>query len=287
MLTNHPDVDGIFEMNVPHLVRALIKLGTSCNPASGSGANLSRGLDQGFDLHQLVPQDVPLSKRKYLDAGRSMRYAYLYHSNSDSRHVFCLVLPQGEAKMFIVDKGRNRDLPNMEKYYTDAKAAFDSRRTKETGGKAIPSLFEYPRHLKIDATYHAEPDVVYRAISRELAALQSRKQGPTILALCSAKTRYFYEARIAAMQQYPVIMLPSSQSDNSYPTRLMWQGPAAKRMVQHYLRLALWLKDRIDISHKANVPLYVVHWAVLSKVANRPLPSPYVGAISRLTHRYT
>ena len=255
MLMNHPDVDGIYEVNVPHIVRGLTKLGNKCNPDATSGVSVSRALDQGFNLHELAPPSAMLNRRRYLDGGRNLQYAYLYHSNQDSRHVLSLVLPAGEARLYIVDKGRNRELSNMERYYSEAKVAFDARRRFEEGGKPISSLFEYPTALKIEVNYHAEPNVVYRALSKELQSLQTRKQGPIILAICSAKPRQFYEASISSLHQYPVIMIPSSKVDNTYPTRLLWQGPAAKRMIQHYLRLATWMKDKIDVAHKADVPM--------------------------------
>jgi DNA polymerase epsilon subunit 1 len=109
--------------------------------------------------------------------------------------------------------------------------------------------------LKIEASYHSEAEAAYRAISKELLALQSRRQGATILALCSAKSRTFYESRINALQHYPIVLIPSSKVDNTYPTRLLWQGPAAKRMIQHYLRLSVWLKDRLAMAHHADLPM--------------------------------
>lgn len=255
MLVNHPDVDGVYEAQVPHLVRALIRLGNKCNPAAHSGASLSRGLDQGFNLTDLATTQHILNRRRYLDAGRNLQYVYLYHSNQDSRHVVCLVLPNGEARLYIVDKGRNRELPNMENYYVEAKTAFDARQSQDPSRKGVTELVNYPARLKVDVTYHAEPEVVYKSLSKELLGLQSRKQGPTVVAICSAKPRLHYESRIKALQQYPTILIPSSKVDNTYPTRLLWQAPAAKRMVQHYLRLSQWLKDKMEVAHRADIPM--------------------------------
>lgn len=255
MLMNHPDVDGVYETQVPHLVRALLKLGNKCNSAPKRGATLSKGLDSGFALDDLAQPTTTLSKRSYLDGGRNLQYAYIYHSSQDSRHVLCLVVPGGEAKLYIVDKGRVRELPNMEKYYEEAKQSVEARRRAANGGKLPSLLFDYPPALRIDITYHADSLTAYRAISRELSNLQGRKLGPTILAICSAQERSFYETAIPNTQLYPIVMVPSSKVDNTYPTRLLWQGPAAKRMVQHYLRLAVWLKERIDIAHKTDLPM--------------------------------
>lgn len=260
VLVNHPDIDGVYESQVPLIVRALIKLGNRCNPNPKASVSLSRALDQGFNLDDLITPTTVLNKRPYLDGGRGLKYAYLYHSNMDSRHVLCYVLPSGGARLYIVDKGRNRELPNMERYYVEAKAELDARakvqqHNRSNVKKNATALIDYPTSLKIDVSYHAEPDSVYRLISRELNSLQSRKQGATVLAICSAKPRTFYETAIPYIQQFPTVMVPSSKVDNTYPTRLLWQGPAAKRMVQHYLRLSTWLKDRMELAHKADVPM--------------------------------
>jgi DNA polymerase epsilon subunit 1 len=255
MLMNHPDVDGIYETQVPHLVRALLKLGNKCNPAPKRGATLSKGLDSGFGLNDLSQPTTSLSRRSYLDGGRNMQYIYIYHSNQDSRHVLCLVLPDAGAKLYIVDKGRNRELPNMDKYYTEAKAAIEARRRADNGGKLPALLFDYPEKMAFEPSYHADPVAAYRAMSRELSGLQGRKMGPTVLAICSALPRSFYESAIPNAQTFPIVMIPSSKVDNTYPTRLLWQGPAAKRMVQHYLRLASWMKDRLEMAHKADLPM--------------------------------
>lgn len=252
---NHPDLDGVYETQVPHLVRALLKLGNKCNPAPKRGVTLSRGLDSGFALDDLVQPTTTLSRRSYLDGGRNLQYIYLYHSNQDSRHVLCLVHPGGETKLYVVDKGRNRELPNMETYYVEAKSAMDARRKAENGGKAPPLLFEYPKLLHVESSYHAEPLTAFRAISKELSNLQQRKLGPAVLAICSAQNRSYYETAIPNSQLYPVIMIPSSKVDNTYPTRLLWQGPAAKRMIQHYLRFAFWLKERLETAHRTHLPM--------------------------------
>jgi DNA polymerase epsilon subunit 1 len=255
MLMNHPDVDGVYETQVPHILRALAKLGNKCNPDTRSGVSLSRGLDQGFHLHELATPTAMLNKRRYLDGGRNLKYGYIYHSNQDSRHMLCLILPFGEARMYVVDKGRNREITGMEKYYQEAKAALETRRKMESRGKLPPSLFDYPETMKVEVTYHAEVEAVYRHLSKELNTLHTRRQGPTILTICSARSRSIYEASIANLQHFPVVMEPSSKVDNTYPTRLMWQNPAARRMIQHYLRIGTWMNEKLEIAHRADVPM--------------------------------
>ena len=249
MLTSHPDVDGVYETEVPLITRALIKLGTKCAISSKSKSSLAKGLDNGFSLDDLTHSAMSNRRRKYLQGGQNMLFAYLYHSRQDSRHLFCLVLPTGHARLHIVDKGKNRELPNMQTYYKEAKLALDAKST-------TPGIVAYSSELVIDTFYHAEPDAVFRALSKELNNYaQSRKASPTVLAICSMWSRPEYELRIPALAHYPTVMIRATQMDNTFPTRLLWQGPAAKRMVQHYLRLGVWLRDRFDAAHQANVPM--------------------------------
>lgn len=73
-LLNRPEVDGIYELQIPLLVRALMQLGTSCIAAGG--VSLAQGLDKGFTLDHLMQPQITLSRHQYLDLGRSLNFRY-------------------------------------------------------------------------------------------------------------------------------------------------------------------------------------------------------------------
>ncbi|KAK7026722.1 DNA polymerase epsilon catalytic subunit [Paramarasmius palmivorus] len=88
-LTSDPNVDGVFELQVPLLIRALMKIGRTCESRDVE-MSLNRAQTVGFDLNQL---DTPLpssSRPKYLNGGRSGNYIFLCHACSAHAplHVF-------------------------------------------------------------------------------------------------------------------------------------------------------------------------------------------------------
>lgn len=247
LLVNRPEVDGVYELQLPLVIRALLHLGTSCVPERD--VSLSKGLDRGFDLGDLARAGPALTKRRYLDGGAALRYAYLYHAHADTRHMIGLFTPEGRLKIHVVERTRNPDVPNLERYYADQLAA----RREAEGGMAA-GVFEYVDALKIDVTYHTAEDVAFRALSRDLNALGAQRGGPTALVAYSAHDRSYMDERIAALAQYPVIMVQARKQDNTFEA-LSWKRQASYRMIQHYLRIAAFLRGRAELADRFDVPL--------------------------------
>lgn len=249
-LLNGPDVDGVYELQVPLIVRALLQLGSSCVPESGRGITLNTGLDSHFNLDDLKKSGTTLSRRRYLDRGAKLRYAYLFHTNSGSRHIFGLFLPNGTTKVYVVEKGTSQEVPNLEKYYADqlVKQLEQQKLSKESG------TFVYGENIKVDVLYPSNEDAALKRLSKELSGLASQKSAPSMLIILSPKSRSYFDERVPATSQFPLILIPSSPADNIHPP-LLWQGPATKRMVNHYLRASVWIKERIEIADRFDVPI--------------------------------
>ena len=253
LLLNRPEVDGVYELQVPLLVRAIIKLGTTCVPAAGQ--TLSKGLDKGFELDDLNRPGASLAKQRYLDHGRRLRYVYLYHATSDTRHLICLVLPSGRARIFVVERGTNRDMPNIERYYAEQLEQVVAKGIAGDDIKSGRGVFDYPTALKVEVSFHTAEDVAFRAASRELVSLAGQKLGPTLLVAYSPRNRSFFEDRMAAATaQFPFVMIYARSSDNAFGA-LGWRTPASKRMVQHYLRISAHMRNQIQIADRFDVPV--------------------------------
>jgi DNA polymerase epsilon subunit 1 len=194
LLLDQPEVKGVYELQVPLIVRALMKLGSSCTIESQSGTNLGRGLDRGFALDELV-HAPPVSRRRYLDRGAPLRYIYFYHATADTRHVIGLFVPDAPAKVLIVDRGGNRQVPNLEKYYSEQIArrrSSESTKSKEELA-ALKGVFEYPGKLQIDVSFHQTEDAAFRSVTREITTLNAQRPGPSLLVTYSAKDGHYYE----------------------------------------------------------------------------------------------
>jgi DNA polymerase epsilon subunit 1 len=258
-LLNGPNVDGVYELQVPLVVRALLRLGATCVPDSSRGATLNRGLDGGFALEDLKPAQTTLSRRRYLDKGRNLRYTYLFHLTNDYRHVFGLFLPTGILKVYVVERGKVRDVQNLDKYYAEQlrrrKDLEEERLQKDKKAKKEEGVFEYADKLSVVVGYPTSEDVALRQISRDLKDLSSTKSMASLLVIHSPKSRSYFDDRIPACANFPFITIQSSKSENTFPSALGWQLPAARRMIQHYLRASVWIRERIELADRFDVPV--------------------------------
>ncbi|KAN0061615.1 DNA polymerase epsilon catalytic subunit [Thecaphora frezii] len=252
-LLNHPNVDGVYEMQVPLEVRALINLGSTCmmNRTNGAQGRLSRALDSGFELNDLAaPNSVDLLRHRYLGGGRSIRYFYLYHANRDGRHVFGLFTPEGELKVHIVDSAGLRQLPNLETMYSDRVVHMRKK------GKLPPGagVFEYRDELETEVKVHTSEARAFKALGRELTALRTAKQGSAMLAICTSKEQQYYEVKMSQVADFPVITIPAARLEDDLPA-LGWQLYSARRMFNCYFRTSLWIARWIELATHFDVPL--------------------------------
>ncbi|KAM0786880.1 hypothetical protein ACM66B_002305 [Microbotryomycetes sp. NB124-2] len=255
-LLNAPSVDGVYELQVPLVMRAILQLGATCVPDSARGITLNRGLDRHFELGDLKRR-VGSDRRRYLDLGSNLRYTYLFHAHADTRHVFGLFTPDGKLKVYVVERGRSREVPNLEKYYVEQLKRRRNAEEERWQRDKIPKdkgVFEYSDELKVEATYPGSEDVALRALSRDLVNLASSKSASSMLVVYSPKSRSYFEERVPGTNQFPFITIQSTRADNTFPA-LLWQGPATKRMVQHYLRSSVWIRERIELADKFDVPV--------------------------------
>ncbi|GAA5871954.1 hypothetical protein JCM8547_006199 [Rhodosporidiobolus lusitaniae] len=258
-LLNGPNVDGVYELQVPLVTRALLRLGATCVPDTSRGASLNRGLDGGFALDDLKPAETTLSRRRYLDRGRKLRYTYLFHITNDFRHVFGLFLLTGMLKVFVVERGKVRDVQGLDKYYAEQfrrrREAEEERLKADKKAKRDEGVFAYEDKLSVVVTYPTSEDVALRAISRELRDLSNNKSMASLLVVHSPKPRSYFDNRVPSTSNFPFITIQSSKAENTFPSALGWQLPACRRMVQHYLRASVWIRERIELADRFDVPV--------------------------------
>ncbi|GAA5880821.1 hypothetical protein JCM16303_005131 [Sporobolomyces ruberrimus] len=258
-LLHGPNVDGAYELQVPLIVRALLHLGSSCVPDASKGVTLNRGLDKHFALEDLKKSESSLTRRRYLDRGRNLRYIYLFHITNDFRHVFGLFLPDGSAKVYVVERGRAREVPNLEKYYADQlrkkKEGEEERLEQDPSTKRAVGVFEYKDTISVDVNYPSSEDIALRAISRELTNLASQRSMASLLVVHSPKPRSYFDSRIPGSNQFPLVTITSSRADNTFSSALAWQAPACRKMIHHYLHASVWIKERIDLADRFDVPV--------------------------------
>ncbi|CEH14532.1 dna polymerase catalytic subunit a [Ceraceosorus bombacis] len=252
-LLNHPNVDGVFEMQVPLSVRAHINLGGSCAIASRTPVPIDRVLDAGISLHELSKAERPsgaLRRRKYLDGGRGLRYFWLYHAQKDTRHFIGLVSPEGQARVHVVDTAGLQQLPRLEPMYAQRIAKF--RETdKVVDGEGV---FDYADALNIETRVHTTPERAFRAVARELSTMRTARQGGAVLVINSSRPQSYYEQALGGVaSDFPIMAAPSSRAEDDFPA-LNWQIASARRMFGCYLRLSLWLQRWLQQAEHFDLP---------------------------------
>ncbi|TNY23875.1 DNA polymerase epsilon catalytic subunit A [Rhodotorula diobovata] len=258
-LLKGPTVDGVYELQVPLLMRALLRLGASCVPDVRRGVTLNRGLDRHFELDDLKAPDVSLTKRQYLNRGLDLRYTYLFHATNDFRHVFGLFMPTGTAKVYVVERGKVRDVHSLDTYYADQlrkrREAEAERLKADKAAKREVGAFEYPDRMSVVVAYASSEEVALRQISRDLVALSAQKQMASLLVVHSPKPRAYFDERVPGCANFPFVTIQSSKAENTFPSALGWQVPACRRMIQHWLRAAVWIRERIELADRFDVPV--------------------------------
>ena len=251
-LTNNPNVDGVYEMNVPHRIRALLQLGSTCMMLPERQSQFSKALDRGFDLGDLVEAKYSArEKRRYLDGGKQFRYFYLYHGGTEQRHYYALFTPEGQLRVHVVDSAGLKQLPGLERHYSERFQHYKQR------GKvnADAGVFDYPETITAEGKVHTSEDRALRALGRDLNTFRNAKQGSEILTVYSSRPQSYYESGLgSAATDLPIMMIAAARAEDELPA-LNWQLYSTRRTIHNYLRVSEWLQTWIELSEEYSIPL--------------------------------
>ncbi|KAI9013156.1 hypothetical protein BC832DRAFT_282542 [Gaertneriomyces semiglobifer] len=258
-MANHQQIEGVYELQVPLLFRALIKLGC-VSTIDRKRVFSGRGLEDGFDLDEVNHKTID-SQTPYLSRDTGLHYLYLFQLAQGSRQivgVFSTALQK--AWIYIVDPGRNRDqIPNMQSLYADRyeeakNGAIPSFTPSQSGSSVEPDVISYSSDLEVSSTVLKTEYEAMAAVNATLREYQEQRRGPTVIALQSLKSsRHLLMNGITLIHDFPIISLPAQKKDLAFPS-LGWQAYVSRRMMMHYLTLNDFLKERIALSRYADVP---------------------------------
>ncbi|ORX90877.1 putative DNA polymerase epsilon catalytic subunit A [Basidiobolus meristosporus CBS 931.73] len=242
---SHPSIEGVYETQVPMALRVLLHLGIVCT-IKDSERNI-QSKKSLYDLYQIQSQVNP--DYTYLGSNDYLNYLYIYHANSDNRHIFGLFSTvTNQASLFVVDRAAGQ-IPNLAKLYGDRLA---QRLSKDPN--LMNGAFKYHEDLSFNVTTFPGELEAYQAIQKTLIQYSNEHRGSTMIALHSPMQYKTLNEKIRALSDFPHVCIPSHKKDNIFPA-LDWQRHAARRMVAHYLNVSSWLNERISLARYANVPL--------------------------------
>uniref|UniRef100_A0A5K3FMW5 DNA polymerase epsilon catalytic subunit n=1 Tax=Mesocestoides corti TaxID=53468 RepID=A0A5K3FMW5_MESCO len=287
-----PEVEGVYELNVPSLFRILTRIGCLCGVSQKkrSSVNTAASADAGeaFQLEQLEFRS--LAQHTYLERRDSLRKMFLFYYQDNSqnatysrrealRQMYFLVVPWTQrAYVCIVDTARVNKLPNLESQYA---RHYTKSHTGTNSG--LPSSLTFETRVETD------PAVARRVVQRwitsaNLGHRQDSKNldtSPTIMLLHAPSTpgsantasldspwcigdsivNRRRSPQLTALSEMPVVPLGGTgdekggkEADDAYSI-LNWQQTVAKRAIKFFLQSEARFENQLELARYFHVPV--------------------------------
>nr|XP_027207609.1 DNA polymerase epsilon catalytic subunit A-like [Penaeus vannamei] len=235
-----PDIEGIYETQVPLDFRAIAQLGCVCVVDKF----LARADTDTFELGQLKFKTV--AQYQYLETG-SLHHVYLYHHRSGNKAMFGIFFNHSKkGHIFVLDTVRSNQMPNLNTMFNNERNAKINKGFEEV---QLPES-NYTFEIK----FETELRPVYRQIQRLLQAYREEKKGPTYLAIQSPHDLTTITTLMPGLGEFPQVPIHVTEVENLYNV-LDWQRVGAKAMVRQYLGLKQLLHTAMEQSRYFHVPV--------------------------------
>ncbi|GAB6019923.1 hypothetical protein CHUAL_001454 [Chamberlinius hualienensis] len=239
-----PNIEGIYEAQVPLYFRALVDLGCVCMVAKQFASKLSAKEMENFDLEYL--EFKSLVQNSYLLPG-SLKYIYFYHYSSGQKAMYGLFFPtMKKAYMVVFDSVKSNQMPNMT-------ALLNKERNKKiTGGTDIKSLPEGDYNFEV--SFETDKKNVYRKLQKYIQNYKDEKKGATAIAIHSSLDYWQIVNVMPTFGDFPIITVHSTKYKN-YFNVLDWQRVGAKLMFQEFLTTDSKLMVMTEQSRYFHIPV--------------------------------
>ncbi|KAK0148516.1 DNA polymerase epsilon catalytic subunit A [Merluccius polli] len=237
-----PDIEGVYETQVPLLFRALVQLGCMCMVNKHALRDLAGREADTFELDNLEMRS--LAQFSYLEPG-SIRHIYLYHHSQGHKALFGLFIPsQRKASVFILDTVRSNQMPNLSTVYGVERTALLEKTTEDL----LP-----PEKHSFEVRAENDIKAIYRALQRILLNYKEERRGPTLIAVQSNWELRRLASGMGVLEEFPVV--PVHVADEISYNVLDWQRHGARRMLRHYLNLDSCLSQAFDMARYYHLPV--------------------------------
>ncbi|GJP47493.1 hypothetical protein CLOM_g6680 [Closterium sp. NIES-68] len=276
-----PDVEGVYETQVPLLTHVLLSLGAVCSVDSrarskatavtkGTNATTAMGTNSSsstWDMGHLSMRTT--TECPYLPSLLSSRsFLYLYHSGTDTRAVYALFMPSLPALLLLyVSPVPTRDVTAAQldrHFHAAAAAAHDAN-------PDVPPPAAVSVPVKVEHVVSRQD--ACRAVQRAIDELRASHRGP-LIALVEDGTRSKATqgssgggetagtvpgasgglGGVAALESMPCVEVPGNAADSRFPA-LGWQATAGRVAVHRCAQAAVWLHQRIALARYAHIPI--------------------------------
>ncbi|KAL5019575.1 hypothetical protein ScPMuIL_002467 [Solemya velum] len=239
-----PDIEGVYETQVPLVFRALVRLGCLATVNRQFAKYMAGKETDTFDMENLDFRTI--AQYSYLEPG-TMKHLYFYHHICGSKMMFGLFFPMSKkATLFVVDTVRSDQMPNLT-------ALYNGERNNKVSKGADEEMLPPGGHT---FEFKLEKDVkqVHRAIQRLLSAYTDEKKGPTYIAVQSPQDFQHLTSAMPSLSSFPLVPIHISESESLYNV-LDWQRVGCRRMLQHYLNVDIILQAMIEQCRYLHIPI--------------------------------
>nr|XP_033811806.1 DNA polymerase epsilon catalytic subunit A [Geotrypetes seraphini] len=237
-----PDIEGVYETQVPLMLRSLVQLGCVCMVNKQLVRHLMGREAETFDLEHLEMKS--LAQFSYLEPG-SIRHIYFYHNSQGNKALFGLFIPsQRKAAVFVMDTVRSNQMPNLNSMYSAEHSAL----MEKVGQDLLP-----PEKHNFEVRAETDPKTVFRAIQRLLLGYKDERRGPTLIAVQSNWELKRLTNGMPVFEEFPLV--PVRVTDDIGYNILDWQRHGARRMIRHYLNLDSCLSQAFEMARYYHIPV--------------------------------
>ncbi|XP_052190980.1 DNA polymerase epsilon catalytic subunit A-like isoform X2 [Diospyros lotus] len=241
-----PEVEGIYETNIPPEFNAILQIGCVCKV---DRAAKKRNPQDGWSLDELHMKTT--AECSYLE--QSISFFYLYHSISEGRAIYVGYFPASKSiSVVVVNPFQNKELLAhiLEKQFREACQALSIELPMSRD--SISFKVDYVGYVK-DAE---------KILQRAINEYRQSHHGPAI-AVIECPNIHLMKLGIRVLDDFPCVNIPCNARDSNYQA-LGWQITAAKIGMQRCAASSQWLNERILLSRYAHVPLgnFEVDWLI-------------------------
>lgn len=244
-----PDVEGIYETQVPLDFRAIIKLGCVCKVHRNVAKALCGRDIESFNLDQL--EFKSLAGNSYLEAA-NLKQIFFYHAQLENRAVFVLFMAAlQKASVFILNTVKSNQMPNLSNLYTTERNSRIMEMEEQGEAYTPPGVTSYSFDVRVETN----SNMLYRDIQRVLTSYRDEKKGPTMIVMNTQSDQAHLKSKISALDDFPIVEMPPVETDTSEFTALDWQRQLAKKFIQAYLGVTGWFENQLDNARYFHIPV--------------------------------
>lgn len=257
------DIEGVYELQTPLLLRAILTLGC----VARVGFERSRRIRDrsAFELTDL--DFLTTASHSYLNPSScTYRRLFLYHSSSTSdgggRGVWALFT---FSKTNVVREEWRRENTNEDEDEEEKTPPLDATaiiwlvgRGADQETVSLKKLWEKYRQSPEDrcvwdVRYAKSEKKVRKQVSKAIVQATQLQSSANIMLAQTCESLGELMAQIPALSSLPVIPVPRNNSDNAYPT-LGWQRFACEQMMQRATVCSEWWDERVSLALYAHIP---------------------------------